>query len=115
MFRYLRLLLLIGFNQITSIFSKTMCNEDYYGNCIDEGCSTWFDGNQTCDISYDNNTIVNMTCSDVVCKEVSKPLCIKPGYHLNSECHLVHDSYRLLLIIPLVYAVRLVGFVITTV
>ena len=92
-----------------------MCNQDYHGNCIDEGCSTWFDGNHTCDISYDNNTIVTMNCSDIVCKGDSKPLCIKPGYHLNSECHLVPDPYRLLFIIPLVYTVRLVGFVITSV
>lgn len=115
MFRYLRVLLLIGFNQITSIFAKTMCNEDYYGNCIENGCSTWFDGNHTCDIIYDNNTIVNMTCSDVVCKEVSKPVCIKPGYHLNSECRLVYDSYRLLLVVPLVYTIQFLGFIITSI
>ena len=115
MFRYLQVLLLFGFNRITSIIAKTVCNEDYYGNCIERGCTTWFDGNRTCDIIYDNNTMVTMNCSDIVCKEVSKPLCIKPGYHLNSECHLVHNSYRWFLIIPLIYTIQFLGFIITSV
>ena len=39
---------------------------------------------------YENNTLVNMTCSDTLCKGNNHaPLCIKPGYHLGSTCDLV--------------------------
>ena len=48
MFRYLKILLLAGVNIVTSTLAKTICNKDYYGNCIEKGCSTWFDGNHTC-------------------------------------------------------------------
>ena len=67
MLRFLQMLLFFGFNQVTTV-AKTMCNQDYYGNCIEDKCVTWFDGNHTCDIIYENNTLVNMTCSDTLCK-----------------------------------------------
>jgi Cys-rich protein (TIGR01571 family) len=111
MLRFLQLLLFFGLNQVTT-FAKTMCNQDSYGNCIENKCVTWFDGNHTCDIIYENNTLVNMTCSDTLCKGNNHvPLCIKPGYHLNSTCDLVPDTYEMFLILPLFFMVQLFGFV----
>jgi hypothetical protein len=38
---------------------------DSWGNCIDEGCSSWFDGCNTC--SVDKNLI--QTCTEIACYE----------------------------------------------
>jgi len=132
MFRFLQLLLLSGLNLVTSTLAKpalakpalakstlakTICNEDYYGNCIEKGCPTWFDGNHTCDITYDRFKMVNMTCTDIICDplEPHGPLCIEPDYHLTRSCDLVPNSYLWLLVYPFIYTIPLVGFIITTI
>lgn len=113
MLRFLQSLLFFGFQLKT--FAKTMCNEDYYGNCIKEGCTSWFDGNHTCDIIYDDDQLVNMTCKDMLCVGDSEPVCIDPGYHLNDMCELVPNSYGCLLLLPLFFAIRFAGFMITSI
>ena len=45
---FLQLLLFAG-----SSIATSFCDEDYYGNCIEEECPTWFDRNHTCEITYD--------------------------------------------------------------
>ena len=36
---------------------------DQWGNCVDEGCNSWYDGCNTCDIN--NNNLEN--CSENMC------------------------------------------------
>jgi len=45
---------------------------DSWGNCIDEGCSTWFDGCNTCLLSDDNQ----IGCSEKMCYEKSDAYCM---------------------------------------
>ena len=53
---------------------QTICQttRDSWGNCIDEGCSTWFDGCNTCIIS-DNNQV---GCSEKMCYEKEEAYCM---------------------------------------
>ena len=110
MLRLLQLLLFVG-----SSIAKSICNEDYYGNCIEKECPRWFDGNHTCDIVYDEWKIQNMTCTDIICDKPHEPLCIEPGYHLNTTCDLVPNSYEWIIIYPFMYTIPLLGFVITSI
>jgi len=110
MFYPLQLFLLIG-----TVIAGSICNEDYYGNCIEDGCPSWFDGNHTCDIIYDEWEMVNMRCYDIICDEPHEPLCIEPGYHLNTTCDLVPNSYEWVFIYSLIYTIPLLGFIITSI
>lgn len=111
MLRFLQFIFLVG-----SSIAKSFCNEDYYDNCIEKQCSTWFDGNHTCDIVYDKWKMVNMTCKDVICDKPHGPICVEPGYHLNTTCELVPNFYGWS-IFPLtfIYIIPLLGFVITSI
>ena len=46
---------------------------DSWGNCIDEGCSKWFDGCNTCELS-DNNIL---RCTEKMCRSNKDPHCIQ--------------------------------------
>ena len=44
---------------------------DQWGNCVDEGCNSWYDGCNTCDIN--NNNLEN--CSENMCVDKGVPGC----------------------------------------
>jgi len=51
---------------------------DSWGNCIDEGCKSWFDGCNTCRLN-DNHII---RCTEKVCHSNKDPMCIDNGNNL---------------------------------
>ena len=55
---------------------EQICNtvRDTWGNCIDEGCTSWFDGCNTCSVDLDE--INSLICTEVLCYG-------NPG---NSQC-----------------------------
>ena len=63
---------------------------DSWGNCIDEGCSTWFDGCNTCILS-DNNQI---GCSEKMCYEKGEAYCmdIKESTQIPKNCVTWYDG-----------------------
>ena len=42
-------------------------SRDQWGNCIEEGCKTWFDGCNTCEIEKDGS----QTCTELVCYDLN--------------------------------------------
>ena len=59
---------------------------DQWGNCVDEGCNSWYDGCNTCDIN--NNNLEN--CSENICVDKGVPGCkdipnlSKESFYLNT-------------------------------
>ena len=47
-------------------------NTDSYGNCVDEGCASWFDGCNTCNV--DTNGV--LACTRMACGKVGDAKCM---------------------------------------
>lgn len=46
---------------------ECLTSRDQWGNCIEEGCSSWFDGCNTCSIQQDGNQI----CTEITCYDIN--------------------------------------------
>jgi len=47
-------------------------NTDSYGNCVDEGCASWFDGCNTCNVGTDGV----LACTRMACEKDGEAKCL---------------------------------------
>ena len=48
---------------------------DYYGNCVDEGCASWYDGCNTCDVREAADGTLDV-CTEMYCETPEEPRCL---------------------------------------